>query len=124
MKDPRAGVWAVAGLVLLLLGKWLALRALPPELLILPPLLGRWAMVLTAHHFPPCATGMAADFRDGLGWRQVAIATATVLLVIAPSAALMLVPLVLGFTLIYGQWSGAALGRRHQWRCLWCYLRV
>ncbi len=41
MKEPRAGAWAVAGLVLLLLGKWIALRGLLPIMLILPPILGR-----------------------------------------------------------------------------------
>src|SRR5438105_1046690 len=44
MKDPRTGSFAVVGLVLLLLGKWVALRTLSPVLLILPPALGRWAL--------------------------------------------------------------------------------
>src|SRR5204862_526367 len=52
MKDPRAGSWAVTGLALLLLGKWIALRTLSPPLLIVPPVMGRWAMVLAAAAFP------------------------------------------------------------------------
>lgn len=110
MKDPRAGIWAVAGLVLLLLGKWLALRALPPDLLILPPLLGRWAMVVAAHLLPAGGEGMAARFRDGLGWRQVVIATATCLLVISQLKALLTLPLVFGFALLFGRWAARRLG--------------
>ncbi|NLF74585.1 MAG: adenosylcobinamide-GDP ribazoletransferase, partial [Chloroflexi bacterium] len=52
MKDPRTGTWAVAGLVLLLLGKWIALRSISAHLLILPPIIGRWAMVLAVYYFP------------------------------------------------------------------------
>ena len=52
MRDPRAGMWALAGTVLLLLGKWLAIRAVPAEMLILAPVLGRWALVLAAYAFP------------------------------------------------------------------------
>lgn len=40
MRDPRAGVWAAAGLTLLLLGKWLALRSVSPEWLPLAPVFG------------------------------------------------------------------------------------
>src|SRR5581483_1377050 len=36
MKDPRAGSWAVIGVVVLLLGKWVALRTLAPLLLLVP----------------------------------------------------------------------------------------
>ncbi|MCZ7544730.1 MAG: adenosylcobinamide-GDP ribazoletransferase [Anaerolineae bacterium] len=36
MKDARAGSWAVVGLALLLLGKWSALGAVTPLLLVLP----------------------------------------------------------------------------------------
>ena len=36
MRDPRAGNWAVIGLVLLLLAKWLAIRELDAEWLLLP----------------------------------------------------------------------------------------
>ena len=52
MKDPRAGSWAVVGLALLLLGKWVVLREVSPVLLILPPIVGRWSMALAAYNFP------------------------------------------------------------------------
>src|SRR5258708_20357268 len=71
MKDPRAGSWAVAGIALLLLGKWIALRDVQPALLILPPVLGRWAMVLAAAGFPTARTsGLAPPFPQGLAPSQ------------------------------------------------------
>ncbi|HVO70340.1 MAG TPA: adenosylcobinamide-GDP ribazoletransferase [Aggregatilineaceae bacterium] len=80
MKDPRAGSWAVIGIVLVLLGKWVALRSVAPALLLIPPVLGRWSMVLTAAAFPSArSTGLAAQFRAGLGRSQVGIATAITL---------------------------------------------
>ncbi len=76
MKDPRAGSWAVTGLVLLLLGKWMALRALPPTLVILPPILGRWAMVVAVGSFPLARrSGSAVYFRTGFTQAQLVTAT-------------------------------------------------
>jgi adenosylcobinamide-GDP ribazoletransferase len=80
MKDPRAGSWAVIGIVLLLLGKWTAITALPPTALILPPVIGRWGMVLAVAWFPSARTsGLASGFRDGFGRTQIVLATAITL---------------------------------------------
>ena len=78
MKDPRTGSWAVIGLILLLLGKWILLQTLPPALLILPPIVGRWVMVAwLSISFPmPRTAGAGAYFLDGLGPAQVAVASA------------------------------------------------
>jgi adenosylcobinamide-GDP ribazoletransferase len=76
MKDPRAGSWAVVGLVLLLLGKWVCLRTVAAPLLLLPPLLGRWVMVTVAYRFPYARpSGLGAFFRDGLGATQWLVAS-------------------------------------------------
>ncbi|MGQ9887189.1 MAG: adenosylcobinamide-GDP ribazoletransferase [Aggregatilineales bacterium] len=84
MKDPRAGSWAVIGLILLLLGKWLALATLPPALLTLPPVVGRWVMVCAAYAYPYARpSGLGAYFREGLGRGQVAAASAIALLTVA-----------------------------------------
>jgi adenosylcobinamide-GDP ribazoletransferase len=117
MKDPRAGSWAVVGLVLLLLGKWLALRQVAPLLMILPPVLGRWAMVFAAQHFPYArSTGLGAYFRDGLGQRQLVIATVLALLFalpliavfgLHPLLALFMTPLLV---IVVGQWAASRLG--------------
>lgn len=102
MKDPRAGTWAVAGLCLLLLGKWIAFQTISAELLILPPLIGRWLMVIAAYGFPYARAkgGLGGYFREGLGRMQVAVATLALCLtlclyplhavLIAGSAALIL----------------------------------
>jgi adenosylcobinamide-GDP ribazoletransferase len=76
MGDPRTGVWAVLGLVLLLLGKWVFLQTIAAPLLLVPPVVARWAMVLPAAAFPHAhTTGLGSYFRVGLGRRQVLIAT-------------------------------------------------
>src|SRR5215467_4699426 len=63
MKDPRAGSWAVIGVVLVLLGKWAALRSLPPVFLLVPPIAGRWSMVLATAIFPNArSSGLSAQF--------------------------------------------------------------
>jgi adenosylcobinamide-GDP ribazoletransferase len=78
MKDSRAGSWAVVGLSLLLLGKWITLRHVTPARLILPPVAGRWAMVLAVAGFPYArASGIGGYFRDGFGRTQIVVATVT-----------------------------------------------
>jgi adenosylcobinamide-GDP ribazoletransferase len=56
MRDPRTGAFGVVGLVSVVVLKIAALDALPggvrPELLVLAPLLGRWAIVFQATLFP------------------------------------------------------------------------
>ena len=111
MRDPRAGMWAVCGTSLLLLGKWLAIRAAPAHMLILAPVLGRWALVLAAYAFPAISeTGLAATFRDGLGRRQVLIAALWVVILLTK---VELTALALGscvFTLVFGWWAARRLG--------------
>lgn len=76
MRDPRVGAWATAGVVLLLLGKWLLLTALPPLWIVLPPVLGRLGMVWLAARYPAARPeGLGAAFRTGLGRDQVLMAT-------------------------------------------------
>lgn len=111
MRDPRLGTWAVVGLVLLLLTKWLALRVLDPAMLLLPPLFGRWAMVLAAYHFPYArATGIGAVFRTGLGPRQLLVSSAIVGIVVVHSEAYVLWLLTLLIALAVGRWARARLG--------------
>ncbi len=76
MKDPRTGVWAVVGLVMLLLGKWIMVQQVDPFGLLLAPIAGRWSMVIAAYGFPYARPkGMGGYFRDGLGQRQARMAT-------------------------------------------------
>ncbi|NDJ79249.1 MAG: adenosylcobinamide-GDP ribazoletransferase [Chloroflexi bacterium] len=113
MKDPRTGTWAVTGLILLLLGKWIALAGVAAHQLILPPIIGRWAMVLAVYYFPYARTsGTGAYFRDGLGRWQVAVATLLTVLVAAacgwPAGVIILVaPITVGGV---GLWASHRLG--------------
>ncbi|MXX84001.1 MAG: adenosylcobinamide-GDP ribazoletransferase [Chloroflexi bacterium] len=110
MKDPRVGVWAAAGLSLLLLGKWLAIRAAPTEMLVLAPVFGRWAMVLAAYRFPSVGDGMAAHFRAGLSFRQLIIASIWVIVLFTHIEILALALGCACFTLLFGAWAARRLG--------------
>lgn len=113
MKDPRAGSYAVVGLALLLLGKWVMLREVAPLLLILPPVMGRWAMVLAAYLYPYARTsGTGGYFREGLGRTQVVVATVFVVAIVLPfgwpTALIVLVAPLMVF--IVGRWAASRLG--------------
>ncbi len=116
MKDPRAGSWAVVGLLLLLLGKWTLLPNAAPVLLIVPPVIGRWVMALAAYSFPYARqSGLGGYFRDGLGRMQVVIATVLtsgIVLVVTRSAALTLITLSAGLfeVVVVGRWAARRLG--------------
>ena len=106
MRDPRAGMWAVAGTALLLLGKWLAIRAAPAYMLILAPVLGRWAMVLAAYAFPAVSeTGLAVTFRAGLGRRHVILAAVWVVILLTQIELLALAIGCCVFALGCGGWA-------------------
>lgn len=110
MKDPRVGVWAAAGLILLLLGKWLAIRAAPTEMLILAPVLGRWTMVLAAYRFSGVGEGLAAHFRVGLSARQLIIASIWVMLLVTQVEVAALTLICLCFTIVFAAWAARRLG--------------
>ena len=118
MKDPQAGSWAVVGLVLLLLGDYVSLASLTDvRLLIVIPVLGRWAMVLAAATFPYARReGLGGAYREGLGLPQVAFATLmTLCLAVAvawwvgwPALWMLLAPLMtVG---VGGLWAAHKLG--------------
>ena len=113
MKDPRTGSWAVVGLVLLLLGKWIALRSVPPLWLILPPIMGRWAMVLAVARFPRARTsGLAVYYRDGFGRNQVI--SSTIMAVLAAMLfgwrGVLLLALTVLIVVIVAGWMAKRLG--------------
>ncbi len=79
MRDSHVGAFGVLGGVVALLLRYSALAALddPWRLmgLLLPPTMGRWAMVLAIVAYPyGRAAGLGAAFA-GAGWRQVVLAT-------------------------------------------------
>jgi adenosylcobinamide-GDP ribazoletransferase len=113
MKDPRAGSWAVIGLCLLLLGKWIALRTVPLSLLVLPPIMGRWIMTLVVCYFPNARpTGIGAYFRDGLGSAQIFIASGStiILALFLGGRAILTALIVLPIAVIVALWAARRLG--------------
>jgi adenosylcobinamide-GDP ribazoletransferase len=110
LKDPRAGTWAVVGLVLVLLGKWVLLRGLSPTMLLLvPPIIGRWTMVIAAYAFPYAREiGLGAYFRNGLGRAQVATASGLMLLIVLSVRPVALLTAVVGLVVAFGLGSWAA----------------
>jgi adenosylcobinamide-GDP ribazoletransferase len=117
MQDPRTGSWAVVGLVVLLLGKWVLIKELPAAWLIGPPLAGRWALVLAAYGLPYArATGLGGYFREGLGEAQWAVAATLAVGLLVVAAGLIELRL-LGLVLIppltvvlVGRWAAGRLG--------------
>ena len=74
-------------------------------------MLGRWALVWAAHHFPyGGGDGLGAHFRGGLGGRQVLIASAIVFIIGAQTNTLILWLLTFGFTYMVGRWASRRLG--------------
>jgi len=113
LRDPRVGAWGAVGLILLLLGKWLALRSVSPEWLPLAPVFGRWAMVWAAYHFPTARDeGMSAHFRNGLSTRQLLIASAWVVILLTRAETTVLWLLIFCFTTLFGGWAARRLGGR------------
>jgi adenosylcobinamide-GDP ribazoletransferase len=117
MKDPHAGTWAVAGLVLLLLGKWVLLRETTGVLLLATPVVARWAMVVAAWCYPYArSSGLGAYFREGLGQAQLLFATLFTLLSVVALAWIShpFLPIVWIISLLtvlaFGRWAAHRLG--------------
>jgi adenosylcobinamide-GDP ribazoletransferase len=76
MHDPRVGSFGVVTVTIALVVKFAAVASLRSMgLLVLAPLLARWAMVVAATFPPASSKGMAVLFRDGLGKRDLVVAT-------------------------------------------------
>jgi adenosylcobinamide-GDP ribazoletransferase len=115
LKDPRLGSFGGAGLTLLLLIKFAALASLPHAnpALILAPTLGRWAIVNVAAMFPLARPdGMAAQFRTGLGRRELIWAALTTAIVCGAAGWIGLLAFVGAAlaALAFGRWAASRLG--------------
>lgn len=111
MKDPRTGTWAVVGIVLLLLAKWVLIQQVDYALLLIPPVLGRLAMVYAAYAFPYARkSGMGAFFRDGLGRRQVVIATGIAFVITMGFGEAQLMVTAFCVMWLVGKWASIRLG--------------
>lgn len=80
MRDSRVGAFGVLGAAVDLLLRYAALVALSDGWrlvgLLLPPIVGRWAMVWAMVAYPyGRSEGLGAAFKRDASWRQVALAT-------------------------------------------------
>jgi len=119
MKDSSIGAFGAVGLVLLLLVKYQTLTAVPEAVkslaLLLMPVAGRWAPALLTVSVPylrgPEGTGSA--FASHAGWRELLLATLTLLAVATGlfhfAGFLLLGGMVLA-VLVFGLWIKSRLG--------------
>ncbi len=86
MRDVHTGAFAVAGAALLFIGKYAGLQALrSPALLLLPPVLGRWGMVLAIHAFPYARPeGLGKRVKEGTNWKVVLAALGFSIALVVP----------------------------------------
>ncbi len=115
LKDPRLGSFGGVGLVLLLMVKFASVASLPGASVafILAPTLGRWAIVVVAAMFPLARhDGMAAQFRTGLGRRELIWATLTAAIVCGATGWAGLLAFVGAAlaALVFGRWAASRLG--------------
>lgn len=72
MKDPHTGTWGVVGVVLILLGKFVALGEDLWLVILFAPVAGRMVMVIAAYALPYArAEGLGATMREGLGFSEL-----------------------------------------------------
>ncbi len=128
MRDPRVGAFAVAGALCVILLKWsaiLSLLTLPDSsgkmglpwkglVLLLFPVLSRWAMVFQLSAFPYARTqGLGAAFREG-GQLIPALAAAVIALaaslLLAGLGGLALFGMATALAWLMGKWMSALLG--------------
>ncbi|MFN8512055.1 MAG: adenosylcobinamide-GDP ribazoletransferase [Chloroflexia bacterium] len=80
MRDSRVGAFGVLGAAADLLLRYAALSSLDGYArvvgLLLPPIVGRWAMVWATVAYPyGRSEGLGKAFKERAGWREVALAT-------------------------------------------------
>lgn len=115
MRDSRTGAFGIVGVVLLLLGKYAALSALP--LALLPPALvaatvsGRWAMVYAVFAFAYARpSGLGKVFKQQTRWPAMAVATAfTLVAVVAATWWVNADRLYLGVAVLLAAFLGVSL---------------
>lgn len=111
MHDSRTGAFGVVGIVLVLLAKFAALNAVPAAtisaVLILMPVVSRWAMVYAIYTFKYAhAEGMGAAYKQATKLPQFVTAS-----IITLAIAGALVPLLgmVGFLVVAGTWLTTTL---------------
>lgn len=108
LRDPRPGAFGVAGLALLLLGKWTALVYATPVAPLLAAPVARWAMVhaLRAHPAARVDGSGAAPVGEGRLW----VATGVLMAVALPLVGTSSGPLRLALAVIVGAAAALVVG--------------
>jgi adenosylcobinamide-GDP ribazoletransferase len=106
MRDSRTGAFGVVGIVLVLLVDYAALNSIPLPLkipvLVLMPVLSRWAMVYAVFAFPYARPeGLGKAYKQATRWPQFALATLITIVI-----AVLLLPFffVMGLLVLPGVW--------------------
>ena len=90
MRDERAGAYGLAGgllLLLILFSGLSAVQSLRWAMLLLAPVIGRWAMALAVVLFPYARpTGLGRDIKDHAALEEAVLSTVIALLVVLPLA--------------------------------------
>ncbi len=108
MRDSRIGAFGVAGIILVLLAKYILLNEIPSgwmlPTLIFMPIVSRWAMVYAIFTFPYAhPEGLGIAYKQATRWPQFTIATIFVLVVVAaifPFLLLVDVIVILGIWIV------------------------
>lgn len=84
MHDSRSGAFGITGIVLLLLMKFILLNSIPQAftapVLVMMPVLGRWAMVYALAMYPYARNeGLGKAFKDGVTGMHLVLATVVTL---------------------------------------------
>jgi len=101
MKDSRAGVFAVIGLIFALLGNWLFLSEIlangKQTILLLYPVLSRWCMVLLCFRNRDTrqSSGLVAAFLDSLSFKHVFVSSVITFVWVALFIGATAIPVIL-----------------------------
>lgn len=104
LKDPHVGVFGVAGIVLLLLGKWAALVEVGAGAPLVAAPLARWVMVYVMRSYPPARPdGLAATMGRAV---PLGLATLVAALVLVPLTVFSPVPVRIAIAVALGMLAG------------------
>jgi len=86
MHDSRAGAFGITGAVLLLLLEYVSLNSVPrqllPLVLVIMPVVSRWAMVYALFAYPYARPeGLGKIFKEGTNWRSFTMASVVTMVV-------------------------------------------
>lgn len=118
MQDASVGSFGVVGLILLFLIKFIALRSIPEEGLvisiIMACILSRWGMSFSTTFYKPAKSdGLGSNFISSCGVREFSYASFVALvlcLIFIKAAVLIIIPLILANIILFNFYAVRRLG--------------